>query len=57
MFGQAVAASEADVDKAVNAARKAFDGVWRQTDAHDKGKILYRLADLIEQNAEWLAYY
>ena len=57
MFGQAVAASEADVDKAVDAARKAFDGVWRQTDAHEKGKILYRLADLIEQNAEWLAYY
>lgn len=51
IFAKAVAASEADVDRAVDAARKAFDGVWKQTDAHDKGRILYKLADLIEQNA------
>jgi aldehyde dehydrogenase (NAD+) len=56
-FGKAVAASQKDVDSAVAAARKAFNTTWKQTDAHEKGKILYKVADLIEQNAEWLAYY
>ena len=45
-----------DVDKAVKAARKAFDkGPWRKTNARERGRILYKLADLIEQNKEELA--
>lgn len=45
-----------DVDLAVKAARKAFeDGPWRTMDARDRGRILFRLADLIESNAEELA--
>ncbi len=56
-FGKAVAGTKEDVDLAVASAKKAFDTVWRKTDAHIKGKILYKLADLIEENAEWLAYY
>src|SRR6266568_942493 len=46
-----------DVDKAVKAARKAFDkGPWRtKMSARERGKCLSRLADLIEKNFEELA--
>ncbi len=57
IIGQAVAGSKEDVDLAVASASKAFYEVWRDTDAHQKGKILYKIADLIEQNSEWLSYY
>jgi aldehyde dehydrogenase (NAD+) len=46
----------ADVDKAVKAARKAFDkGPWRKMSARERGKCINRLADLIEKNADELA--
>ncbi len=46
----------ADVDLAVQAARKAFDsGPWRKADARDRGKLLHRLADLIEEEIDDLA--
>jgi aldehyde dehydrogenase (NAD+) len=49
-------ADAADVDKAVRAARHAFDnGPWRRMSASERGKLMYRLADLIEKNAEQLA--
>jgi aldehyde dehydrogenase (NAD+) len=45
-----------DVDKAVKAARKAFEkGPWRKMNARERGRILYKLADLIEQNKDELA--
>jgi aldehyde dehydrogenase (NAD+) len=45
-----------DVDRAVKAARKAFDsGPWRKTDARDRGRLLNRLADLMEENLDELA--
>lgn len=47
VIGSAVAASNTDVDLAVASARKAFDTTWSQTDAHEKGRILYRFADLV----------
>jgi len=50
------AASAADVDRAAKAARKALDvGPWKTMDAADRGRLLFRLADLIEQNASELA--
>ena len=46
----------ADIDLAVKAARKAFDtGPWRTMDARDRGKLMYKLADLIEENVDELA--
>lgn len=46
----------ADIDRAVKAARKAFDsGPWRKTDARDRGRMLNKLADLIESNIDELA--
>ncbi len=45
-----------DVDRAVQSARKAFEqGAWQKMDARDRGKLLYRLADLVEENLEELA--
>lgn len=53
---QVAEADAADVDKAVHAAREAFDrGPWRTMRASERGRILYRLADLIERNADQLA--
>ena len=46
----------ADVDKAVKAARRAFDtGPWRKMNARERGKLMNRLADLMEENLEELA--
>ncbi|WP_093163171.1 aldehyde dehydrogenase family protein [Variovorax sp. YR216] len=47
-------AGKADVDKAVAAARRAFPA-WSRMAAADRGRILLKLADLIEANAEELA--
>ena len=49
-------AGEKDVDRAVKAARRAFEeGEWRDMDARDRGRLLGRLAFPIEQHAEELA--
>jgi aldehyde dehydrogenase (NAD+) len=47
-------AKEADVDRAVAAARRASEE-WRRTSAADRGRLLLRLADAIEANAAMLA--
>jgi aldehyde dehydrogenase (NAD+) len=52
---QVAEADAADVDKAVKAARAAFEGPWRKMHASERGRLLYRLADLIEANADELA--
>nr|KAF6421647.1 aldehyde dehydrogenase 1 family member L1 [Rousettus aegyptiacus] len=45
-----------DVDKAVAAAKDAFEnGLWGKISARDRGRLLYRLADLMEQHQEELA--
>src|SRR5699024_11105226 len=45
-----------DVDKAVNAARKAFDeGDWTKMKASTRSRIIYKFADLLEENREELA--
>jgi len=46
----------ADIDLAVKAARKAFESPsWRKMDARDRGRLMNRFADLIEQNIDELA--
>ncbi|MCS7061222.1 MAG: aldehyde dehydrogenase family protein [Anaerolineae bacterium] len=44
-----------DVDRAVAAARAAFEGPWRKVTPLQRERLLHRLADLIEQNAQQLA--
>jgi aldehyde dehydrogenase (NAD+) len=49
-------ADAADVEAAVLAARKAFDdGPWPRMDARERGKIMMRLADLMEAEIDELA--
>src|ERR1700746_352438 len=56
VIAQVVSATAADVDKAVKAARTAFDsGPWAQTTAQDRGRILFKLAEKVRQNAAALA--
>jgi aldehyde dehydrogenase (NAD+) len=52
---QVAEADAADVEKAVKAARAAFEGPWRKLRASERGRMLHRLADLIETNADQLA--
>src|SRR5213078_5238693 len=51
-------ASAADVDHAVQAARRAFDdrsGPWRKMSASERGRLIWKLADLVEKNIDELA--
>lgn len=48
-------ASEADIDKAVAAARRAFEGEWSELEAKDRGALIYKLAELIERDRKLLA--
>src|SRR5690348_17573559 len=55
---QIAEASAQDVDQAVAAARKAFDdvaGPWRKMSASERGRVLWRIGDLIEKNIDELA--
>ncbi|CAH2051802.1 unnamed protein product, partial [Iphiclides podalirius] len=49
-------ASAADVDKAVRAAKAAFEeGEWSRISARERGQLLFKLADLMEKHKEELA--
>ena len=49
-------ATKEDVDRAVKSARKALEkGAWGKMDACDRGKLMFKLADLIEAKSEELA--
>src|SRR5687767_15573223 len=48
-------ADKADIDKAVKAARKAFEGKWSKMSARDRGRLMYKLAQLIEEKTGELA--
>src|SRR5947209_9903303 len=53
---QVAEGDKADIDLAVKAARKAFEeGPWPKMNASERGRLLNRLADLVEQNREELA--
>jgi len=56
VIAHVASANAADVDHAVKAARAAFDsGPWSQTTAQDRGRILFKLAEKVRQNAAMLA--
>ena len=48
---------QADIDKAVQAAKEAFrlGSPWRRMDASERGKLMNKLADLMERDAIYLA--
>lgn len=54
---QVAEGDKADVDLAVAAAKRAFKfgSEWRTMDASNRGKLIHKLCDLIEQNREYIA--
>ncbi|GAA4323576.1 aldehyde dehydrogenase [Pigmentiphaga soli] len=48
-------ASEDDVRAAVAAARQAYETKWRKTTGLERGRLMLRLAELLEQNADRMA--
>ncbi|HEY0406908.1 MAG TPA: aldehyde dehydrogenase family protein [Pyrinomonadaceae bacterium] len=46
---------KADIDKAVKAARRAFEGKWGKMSARDRGRLLFKLSQLIEEHSAELA--
>src|SRR5579863_992530 len=55
---QIASASSDDVDRAVAAARRAFEdrnGAWRKLSASERGKLIWKLADLLEKNIDEIA--
>lgn len=57
MSRQLCSLSQVDIDKAVRAARLAFSlgSVWRRMDASERGRLLGKLADLVERDRAPLA--
>lgn len=49
------AGDERDVERAVAAARRAYDDTWSQLSGRDRGKYLYRIARLVQERARELA--
>ena len=55
---QIAEASSADIDRAVSAARRAFEdrnGAWRKLSASERGRLIWKLADLLEKNMDEFA--
>ncbi len=53
-LARAPVASAEDVDRAVGAARRAFEG-WSQTTPAQRAEALLALADVIDENADYIA--
>lgn len=54
-IAQVALASSKDVDKAVKAARKAYDNVWSKTKPSERAKYIYRIARLLQERAKEFA--
>jgi phenylacetaldehyde dehydrogenase len=56
-LAQVAHGGEEDIERAVKAARKAFadDSEWRRMNASDRGRLIWRISELIEENADELA--
>lgn len=48
-------AGKSDVNKAVSAARSAYDNIWNKMDPKERGKYIYRIARLIQEKSKELA--
>jgi len=56
LLAQVAMGGAADIDRAVTSARRAFEeGPWRRMSVHERSKLLWRLADAIEENLEQFA--
>src|SRR6202453_2270318 len=56
VLANAAARDKEDIDRAVKGARAAFDnGKWSSISPSERGKLLWKLADLLEKHAEEFA--
>ena len=55
VIAEVAEAGKKDVDKAVKAARKAYDEVWSKMPASERGKYIFRIARLIQERAREFA--
>ena len=55
LLAKAAMAGEADVDRAVEAARAALEGPWGKTPPNERSRLLHALADAIVENRKELA--
>ena len=56
LLAKAPKGGEEDINRAVKAARQAFDsGPWRKLTVSERGKMIWKLADLIEERTEEFA--
>ena len=57
VLAQVAEGDREDIEQAVKAARKAFDhGPWRKLTASERGRLIWKLADLLESHTEEFAY-
>src|SRR6202795_5005223 len=57
VLAQVAEGDRADIDLAVKSARKAFDeGPWRKMTPSERGRLIWKLADLLEQHTEEFGY-
>jgi aldehyde dehydrogenase (NAD+) len=55
VLAEVTEAGPSDVDRAVAAARRAYDGVWSALPARERGKYLFRIARLLQERSRELA--
>ncbi|HYO34914.1 MAG TPA: aldehyde dehydrogenase family protein, partial [Geodermatophilus sp.] len=55
VLSEVASATDADVDRAVRAARRAFTRVWGPMRPADRGKYLFRIARLLQERAREFA--
>ncbi|MFN5344289.1 MAG: aldehyde dehydrogenase family protein, partial [Bacteroidota bacterium] len=54
-LSEIAAANEADVNKAVQAARQAYDKYWKKITPAERGKYIFRIARIMQERARELA--
>src|SRR4051794_17549338 len=55
VLAEVAEADAADVDRAVRAARRAYDRVWSRTSGAERGKYLFRIARTLQERSRELA--
>jgi aldehyde dehydrogenase (NAD+) len=55
VLAEVVSAGPSDVDRAVSAARHAYESTWRDLPGRDRAKYLYRIARLLQERAREFA--
>src|SRR5438552_8277099 len=55
VIAKVASASEKDVDKAVNAAEKAYNNIWNKISAKERAKYIFRIARIMQEKARELA--